>query len=95
MFALGAREAVLAAVRGEQAGCFGSPASTDEVVAAMETCGLRAHVDGLSVRVVLPAEQRDQVAAVERVRLVAHAHGWRPHSDTAPGDTVTVSPSRP
>ena len=95
MFALGAREAVLAAVRGEQADCFGSPASTDEVLAAMQSCGLSAAVDGLSVRVTLPAEQRDQVATAERVRLVAHAHAWRPHSDTAPGDTVTVSPALP
>ncbi len=95
MFALGAREAVLAAVRGEQADCFGSPASTDEVLEAMQKCGLSAAVDGLSVRVALPAEQRDQVATAERVRLVAHAHGWRPHSDTTPGDTVTVSPTPP
>jgi coenzyme F420-0:L-glutamate ligase/coenzyme F420-1:gamma-L-glutamate ligase len=95
MFALGAREAVLAAVRGEQADCFGSSASTDEVLAAMQSCGLNAAVDGLSVRVALPPEQRDHVATAERVRLVAHAHGWRPHSDTAPGDTVTVSPAPP
>ena len=42
------------------------------------------------MRVPLPrVELRDQVAAVERVRLVAHAHGWR-QSDTAtqgPGTT--------
>jgi coenzyme F420-0:L-glutamate ligase/coenzyme F420-1:gamma-L-glutamate ligase len=95
MFALGAREAVLAAVRGDQADCFGSPASTEEVQAALASCGLDATVQGLSVRVNLPAGQRDQVAAVERVRLVAHAHGWRPQSDTAAGDTVTVSPARP
>ena len=31
----------------------------------------------------------------ERVRLVAHAHGWRPQSDTASGDTLTISPARP
>jgi coenzyme F420-0:L-glutamate ligase / coenzyme F420-1:gamma-L-glutamate ligase len=95
MFALGAREAVLAAVRGEQADCFGTPASADEVRAAMETCGLLAAVDGLSVRVDLPEGERDQVAAVERVRLIAHAHCWRPQSDTALGDTVTVSPAHP
>jgi len=95
MFALGAREAVLAAVRGDQADSFGSPASAEEVRAALESCGLAGTIDGLSVRVTLPSDRRDQVAAVERVRLVAHAHGWRPQSDTASGDTVTVSPARP
>jgi coenzyme F420-0:L-glutamate ligase/coenzyme F420-1:gamma-L-glutamate ligase len=99
MFALGAREAVVAAVRGGDADCFGSPAQPDEVLRALESCGLTASVEGASVSVALPAEQlRDQVVAVERVRLVAHAHGWRPHSDTAPrgdGDHITISPASP
>ena len=46
------------------------------------------------VRVGLPEEARDQVAAIERVRLVAHAHGWRPQSDVV-GESVTISPPRP
>ncbi len=98
MFALGAREAVMAAVRGRDADCFGSPASAQEVLAAMVACGLRGRVVGDSVRVGLPdGEVRDQVVA-ERVRLVAHAHGWRPHSDTSAGtsgDGLTVSPAAP
>jgi len=70
----------------------------------MEACGLAAEIDGVSVRVRLPRSDersvlRDQVVAVERVRLVAHAHGWRPHSDSATpddqGDYVTVSPTAP
>jgi coenzyme F420-0:L-glutamate ligase/coenzyme F420-1:gamma-L-glutamate ligase len=92
MFALGAREAVVAAVRGDQADCFGSPAGAEEVVAALESCGLPATVSGASVHVDLPEDPRDQVAAVERVRLVAHAHRWRPHSDTHP-DAVLLSPA--
>ena len=104
MFALGAREAVVAAVRGRDGDCFGTPATTEEVQRALESCGLAAEVDGVSVRVRLPRTDersvpRDQVVAVERVRLVAHAHGWRPHSDTATpdgqGDYVTVSPTAP
>jgi coenzyme F420-0:L-glutamate ligase/coenzyme F420-1:gamma-L-glutamate ligase len=99
MFALGAREAVVAAVRGGDADCFGSAAQPDEVLRALESCGLTASVEGASVSVALPAEQlRDQVVAVERVRLVAHAHGWRPHSDNAPrgdGDHITISPASP
>jgi coenzyme F420-0:L-glutamate ligase/coenzyme F420-1:gamma-L-glutamate ligase len=94
MFALGAREAVLAAVRGTAADCFGAPAPTGELVAALEACGLPAEAAGASVRVGLPAEARDQVAAIERVRLVAHAHGWRPQSDVV-GESVTLSPPRP
>jgi coenzyme F420-0:L-glutamate ligase/coenzyme F420-1:gamma-L-glutamate ligase len=94
MFALGAREAVVAAVRGDQADSFGAPATLEEMLAALEWCGLPAKVDGFSLHVALPPGDRDQVAAVERVRLLAHAHGWRPQSDTA-GDAVTVSPSSP
>ncbi len=100
MFALGAREAVLAAVRGGDADCFGTPARPEEVVAAMESCGLTGTVVGASVRVQLPGSRpRDQLVAVERVRLVAHAHGWQPQSDTATpdahGDHVLVSPAAP
>jgi coenzyme F420-0:L-glutamate ligase/coenzyme F420-1:gamma-L-glutamate ligase len=99
MFALGAREAVMAAVRGRDADCFGSPARPEEVLHAMESCGLTASIEGLSVRVHLSQDEvRDQIVAVERVRLVAHAHGWRPHSDAATrddGDHVTVSPASP
>ena len=56
MFALGAREAVLAAVRGDQADCFGSPASAEEVHAALASCGLAGTIAGLSVRVALPTD---------------------------------------
>jgi coenzyme F420-0:L-glutamate ligase/coenzyme F420-1:gamma-L-glutamate ligase len=70
------------------------------VLRALESCGLNGSVRGVSVRVQLPSrELRDQVVAVERVRLVAHAHGWMPHSDSATpddrGDHVTISPSAP
>ena len=99
MFALGAREAVVAAVRGRAADCFGSPASPAELLEALTSCGLEAHAVGGSVRVRLPeGGVRDEVVALERLRLVAHAHGWVPHSDTSSGtvgDSVTVSPARP
>ena len=104
MFALGAREAVVAAVRGTSRDCFGSPAPASEVVAALESCGLDAHRVGDSVRVDLPEGTgvRDRVVALERARLLAHAHAWVPHSDTppaagasGPGDGVTLSPGAP
>ena len=86
MFALGAREAVLAAVRGDQADCFGAPGvGRGGARGARVLRPGRPRSKGISVRVHLPADARDQVAAAERVRLVAHAHGWRPQSDTAPG----------
>jgi coenzyme F420-0:L-glutamate ligase/coenzyme F420-1:gamma-L-glutamate ligase len=94
MFALGAREAVLAAVRGRDADCFGSPASAAEMLSALESCGLVGSAVGASVQVQLPTDVRGQVAAAERVRLVAHAHRWRPHSD-AVRDTLTLSPAAP
>jgi len=100
MFALGAREAVVAAVRGREPGSFGTPAAPEELVAALDSCGLAGTVEGVSVRVQLPESgARDQVVAAERVRLVAHAHGWRPHSDSATpddrGEHVTISPRSP
>ena len=98
MFALGAREAVIAAVRGRDADCFGAPAGPNEVLTALESCGLTGSVEGTSVRVPLRAlEVRGQVEAVERVRLVAHAHGWSLRGDTATrgGDHVLISPGPP
>lgn len=103
MFALGAREAVVAAVRGRDADCFGSPADAEELVATLLLCGLDASVEeaerGVAVRVGLGSGTtgvRDQVVALERARTVCHAHGWRPFSDTGgPGDAVSFSPGRP
>lgn len=103
MFALGSREAVLAAVRGTAADCFGSPADAAELVTALASCGLDAAPDGRAVRVRLDgpaAGVRDQVVALERARLVCHAHGWHPFSDTgratpAVGDVVFFSPDDP
>lgn len=95
LFALGAREAVLAAVRGRDADCFGTPASAVEMAGALTSCGLRSEPDGVSVRVRLPGDEgRDDIVATERARLVAHALGWRPHSDTTPG-WVVLSPTGP
>ena len=92
MFALGAREAVLAAVRGTDHDCFGQPAPLEEAREALRSCGLPAEPTGGSLRVPLPIEQRDRVVAAERVRLVAQAIGWRPHSDLTVSDSLTISP---
>ena len=98
MFALGAREAVIAAVQGRDADCFGAPARPEEVLAVLESCGLPGSVEGISIGVPVGGlGVREQAAAVERVRLVAHAHGWSLRGDTATrgGDHVLISPGPP
>ncbi|HET7351270.1 MAG TPA: coenzyme F420-0:L-glutamate ligase, partial [Marmoricola sp.] len=103
MFALGAREAVVAAVAGRAPDCFGAPATPEELVAALAECGLDARVEepgkgagaGGWVRVALTGDVREQVVGAERVRLVAHAHRWRPHSDLMAPGHVTLSPIAP
>ncbi len=94
MFALGAREAVLAAVAGSNRDCFGAPASLSEMLEALAHCGLEGTERGDSVVVRLDGEVGDQLVRVERARLVAHALGWMPHSDAADG-AVTLSPPAP
>lgn len=103
MFALGAREAVVAAVAGRAPDCFGAPATPEELVAALAECGLGARVEEPGkgagargwVRVALTGDVREQVVGAERVRLVAHAHRWRPHSDLMAPGHVTLSPIAP
>src|SRR6185295_13170499 len=46
MFALGAREAVVAALAGESAEAFGAPAPSADLVAALARVGIAATTDG-------------------------------------------------
>jgi coenzyme F420-0:L-glutamate ligase/coenzyme F420-1:gamma-L-glutamate ligase len=85
LFALGTRDAVVAAVAGDTPEAFGPPALPAEVVDALVRCGLPARVDGQ--RVVVDAAD---AAAGARVAVLAHAHRWR----TVPGDDhVVLEPS--
>ena len=68
MFALGAREAVVAALAGESAEAFGTPAPAADLVAALARVGVTATTDGERVRLA------DE--AGPEARAVAHAHGW-------------------
>ena len=68
MFALGAREAVVAALAGESAEAFGAPAPAADLVAALARVGVTGAADGERVR--LAGE------AGPEARAVAHAHGW-------------------
>lgn len=75
MFALGAREAVLAALAGDDADCFGRPAVAGEVVEHLDRLGHPAlAVADDAVEVLTPPDDR---AGRERVRLAAHALAWQ------------------
>jgi coenzyme F420-0:L-glutamate ligase/coenzyme F420-1:gamma-L-glutamate ligase len=68
MFALGAREAVVAALAGESPEAFGTPAPPADLVAALARVGVTATTDGERVRLADEAGPDS--------RAVAHAHGW-------------------
>ncbi|MCW2759541.1 MAG: putative F420-dependent oxidoreductase [Nocardioidaceae bacterium] len=71
MFGLGAREAVVAALAGDQAAAFGSPTAADDLLAAWRRVGLDASSDGAALVV-----DADDPASSVRAVTVAHAHGW-------------------
>jgi len=72
MFALGTREAVLAALTGTVADAFGRPAPAGDVVAAFERLGVRAAAgDGAVTLTESPGP-----AVRARVDAAAHAFGW-------------------
>jgi coenzyme F420-0:L-glutamate ligase/coenzyme F420-1:gamma-L-glutamate ligase len=90
MFALGSREAVVAAVAGADADCFGSPATASELVSALASCGIDAGA-------VAPDRVRtDQVdvPAAARAAVVAFAHRWQPEP-TSSADRPEFHPSTP
>jgi coenzyme F420-0:L-glutamate ligase / coenzyme F420-1:gamma-L-glutamate ligase len=84
MFGLGSREAVVAALRGEQADVFGAPASAEELVEALAACGIAAFVAGDGVAADVPA--RDVA-----LRALATAFGWRV-DDAAAGPQPLLRP---
>lgn len=81
MFGLGAREAVVAALRGADADAFGAPADAAELVAALAACGIPALPDGDVVETAVHPED-------PRLRALAHAFGWT--VDTTPADLQTI-----
>jgi coenzyme F420-0:L-glutamate ligase/coenzyme F420-1:gamma-L-glutamate ligase len=82
MFGLGSREAVVAALAGRDRHAFGAAAGRDELVQALEECGLAVAVSDDGVRV---SAARDDV----RLRALAFAHGWTVVEDQS-GDSATV-----
>lgn len=89
MFALGTREAVVAALAGDQADAFGAPAPTDDLVAALARLGVPAEVDPAAGGVRLGAEEHP--ASPIALAALGHAFGWSP----VVGDETTWRPGRP
>jgi coenzyme F420-0:L-glutamate ligase/coenzyme F420-1:gamma-L-glutamate ligase len=83
LFALGTREAVLAALASESADAFGAPGSPGELVAGLARVGTSARRDGDLVRLDAPDDPR--------ARAVAHAFGWVPD----PGSPAVLQPRTP
>jgi coenzyme F420-0:L-glutamate ligase / coenzyme F420-1:gamma-L-glutamate ligase len=83
MFGLGAREAVLSALHGDDARGFGSACSPLELVVQLSALGEQAvdvrvtdGADGRSVTARLRGTDREQGAAEARLRAAAFALGW-------------------
>lgn len=74
MFGLGSREAVVAALRGEQADVFGAPAPAEEVREALTACGIAASLDEDGLTADVPPDDA-------ALRALATAFGW--HVDDA------------
>ena len=72
LFALGARDAVVAAVGGDTAEAFGPTSSAAELVDALARCHITTTRDEARI-LVAPSDP----AAQARVALVAAVHGWR------------------
>jgi len=87
MFGLGAREAVLAAVRQQQRASFGAAATPAELVAALAGCGWRAAGSGEDVIV------SGSPAQLALARAVAFAHGWGADHEDPAGHTLRLHPA--
>jgi coenzyme F420-0:L-glutamate ligase / coenzyme F420-1:gamma-L-glutamate ligase len=102
MFGLGAREAVLAALRGEEARGFGEPAPAADLADALARCGIVGVtevevVDAKCVRARLTGEDGRRRAAEAVLSAAAFAFGWRaavPTADAAP-DEVSFTRASP
>ncbi|MEP6815370.1 MAG: coenzyme F420-0:L-glutamate ligase [Marmoricola sp.] len=76
MFALGTREAVLAAVTGTAADAFGSPAPAGDFVAALDRLGVQVRTAAGDQPEAVTLAESPEPALRARVAAVAHAFGW-------------------
>lgn len=85
MFGLGSREAVVAALSRRDQSAFGSPASTADLVRALDDCGLTAVT--VAGRIEVTASSDDQ-----RIPVLAFAHGWSVVDVDSTGTTTVLVP---
>jgi coenzyme F420-0:L-glutamate ligase/coenzyme F420-1:gamma-L-glutamate ligase len=71
MFGLGSREAVVAALAGEQRAAFGAPAPAGELTAALAQCGLPVQ-EATAELIAVTTDPADP-----RLRALAFAFGWQ------------------
>lgn len=85
MFGLGSREAVVAALAGQDRTAFGAPASAADLRLALTECGFAVSTDEGALSVAGPADD---------VRLAAllFAHGWQPVGDGSPDTRTLLAP---
>ena len=91
MFGLGAREAVLAALRAADRRGFGAPATALELVSALtalagEHAAVTVAEDGVSARLSGGDGERGRTGVV--LRTAAFAHGW--HAEPDEGDDTSL-----
>ena len=84
MFGLGSREAVVAALGGRDRHAFGAPAAPDELVQALEACGVPARVEG---ELVTAGSGREDL----RIVALAFAHGWQAVADESTDSTTVLA----
>jgi coenzyme F420-0:L-glutamate ligase/coenzyme F420-1:gamma-L-glutamate ligase len=108
MFGLGAREAVVAALRGEEARGFGAPGSPTELAQALvavlgpgsgAAAGVGVGEEG-AVTATLSGGPRARGAAEVRATAAAFALGWRPITQAgsragADGEVIRFGPATP
>jgi coenzyme F420-0:L-glutamate ligase/coenzyme F420-1:gamma-L-glutamate ligase len=85
MFGLGSREAVVAALSGRDQRAFGAPAAPDDLVRALEACGVPARVEG--DRVTAGSGPDDL-----RVVVLAFAHGWQALAAESADSATVLAP---
>ena len=90
MFGLGAREAVMAALRRQDSRGFGAPASASDLVSALTTlAGGRATVTAAEDSVTARLDGGDDYEAgmiTASLRAAAFAHGWHAETEQAGAD---------
>ena len=98
MFGLGAREAVMAALRAEDPRGFGAPSSAPELVSALTAlAGKHAVVTiaqgGVSAQV--RGDDRERGATGVVLRTAAFAYGWHAEPDDGNDTSLQFHPSVP